>query len=86
MRIISLKKWKLTISKFKSSRFSYILVQTMSFVMDKSKSKMGASVSEEFALFLPVFFISEQPKRYKLWSSHKMCDALHDLLDNISYL
>ena len=29
------------------------------------------------------FFTSEQPKRYKLWSSQKMCDALHYLLDNI---
>ena len=26
---------------------------------------------------------SEQPKRYKLWSCQKMCDALHYLLDNI---
>ena len=30
-----------------------------------------------------VFFTSEQPKRYKLWSRQKMCDALHYLLDNI---
>ena len=29
------------------------------------------------------FFASEQPKRYKLWSCQKMCDALHYLLDNI---
>ena len=29
------------------------------------------------------FFTSEQPKRYKLWSFQKMCDALHYLLDNI---
>ena len=29
------------------------------------------------------FFNSEQPKRYKLWSSQKMCDAPHYLLDNI---
>ena len=28
------------------------------------------------------FFSSEQPKRYKLWSCQKMCDALHYLLDN----
>ena len=28
------------------------------------------------------FFTSEQPKRYKLWSCQKMCDALHYLLDN----
>ena len=29
-------------------------------------------------------FTSEQPKRYKLWSCQKMCDALHYLLGNIS--
>ena len=28
------------------------------------------------------FFTSEQTKQYKLWSCQKMCDALHDLLDN----
>ena len=27
------------------------------------------------------FFTSEQPKRHKLWSCQKMCDALHYLLD-----
>ena len=29
------------------------------------------------------FCTSEQPKRNKLWSCQKMCDALHYLLDNI---
>ena len=29
------------------------------------------------------FFTYEQPKRYKLWSCQKLCDALHYLLDNI---
>ena len=29
------------------------------------------------------FFTSKQPKRIKLWSCQKMCDALHYLLDNI---
>ena len=29
------------------------------------------------------FITSEQPKRYKLWSCQKKCDALHYLLDNI---
>ena len=28
-------------------------------------------------------FTSEQPKRYKLWSCQKMCDALRYLFDNI---
>ena len=29
------------------------------------------------------FFTFEQPKRYELWSCQKMCDALHNLFDNI---
>ena len=29
------------------------------------------------------FFTSEQPKRFKLWSFRKVCDALHYLLDNV---
>ena len=29
------------------------------------------------------FFTSKQPKRYKLWSCQKICDALDYLLDNI---
>ena len=29
------------------------------------------------------FFTSEQPKRFKLWSCQKVCNALHYLLDNI---
>ena len=29
------------------------------------------------------FFTSEQPKRYKLWSCQKMCDALHYILENV---
>ena len=32
---------------------------------------------------LSVTYSIEQPKRYKLWSCQKMCDALHYLLDNI---
>ena len=32
---------------------------------------------------MPFFFTSEQPKRYKLWSCQKKCDALLFLLDNI---
>ena len=29
------------------------------------------------------FFTSEQPKRYTLWSSQKMCDARLYLLENV---
>ena len=42
---------KLTISKLNLSRLSQILDETMQFVMDKSKSKKGASVSKKFDLF-----------------------------------
>ena len=31
-------------------------------------------------------FTSEQPKRSKLWSCQKDCDALHSLFDNIFIL
>ena len=30
-----------------------------------------------------LFFTSDQPILYKLWSCQKMCDDLHYLLDNI---
>ena len=35
-----------------------------------------------FVMIKLPFFTSEQPKRYKLWSCQKMCDALLYLLDN----
>ena len=43
------RKGKLTISK--SSRLSLILVETVPLDIHRFKSKKGASVSEEFALF-----------------------------------
>ena len=56
------------------------------------KEKLTESIEQTFnregSLYLAcnnknAFFTSEQPKRYKLWSCQKMCDALHYLLDNI---
>ena len=44
-------KGKFTVSKLKSSHLSSILDETLPFDVDKFKSKIGASVSEEFALF-----------------------------------
>ena len=49
---------------------------------------IGQTFNREGSLYLAcndknAFFTSEQPKRYKLWSCQKMCDALHYLLDNI---
>ena len=29
-------------------------------------------------------YTSEQPKRYKLWPCQKICDAVHNILENIS--
>ena len=48
----------------------------------------GSDLNREGSLYLAcndknAFFTSEQPKRYKLWSCQKMCDALHYLLDNV---
>ena len=42
---------KLTISKSKLSRLSYIFIETVSLLIDKFKSKNAALVSEAFALF-----------------------------------
>ena len=49
---------------------------------------MEQTFNREGSLYLAcndknAFFTSEQPKRYKLWTCQKMCDALHYLLDNI---
>ena len=46
----NLKKGKLTISKSKSSRLSYILDETKPLKKDRCKSKKGTSVSEVLAL------------------------------------
>ena len=53
-RNITIKKWennyfKIKIIPFKIIPFIINLDDTMPFVMDKSKSKKGASVSKEFA-------------------------------------
>ena len=59
---------------------------------DLIKEKLTESIEHTFnrdgSLYLALndknaFFTSEQPKRYKLWSCQKICDALHYLLDNI---
>ena len=50
-RNISIKYGELTFLKLKSCRLSYILDENMPFGRDKSKSKKGALVPKEFALF-----------------------------------
>ena len=49
-RNITILNGKLTISKSKTSRLSYILVEAISLEIDKCKSKNAASVSEVLAL------------------------------------
>ena len=50
-RYIPVKKWEINYFKIKFILFIINLDETISFFMDESKSKKGASVLEEFALF-----------------------------------
>ena len=57
-------------------------------IKEKIKELIEQTFNRQGSLYLACndkmpFFTSEQPKRYKLWSCQKMCDALHYLLDNI---
>ena len=57
-------------------------------IKEKLTKLIEQTFNREGSLYLAcndknAFFNSEQPKRYKLWSCQKMCDALHYLLDNI---
>ena len=57
-------------------------------IKEKLTELIKQTFNREGSLYLAcydknAFFTSEQPKRYKLWSCQKMCDALHYLLDNI---
>ena len=58
------------------------------FIKEKLTELIEQTFNREGSLYLTcndknAFFTSEQPKRYKLWSCQKMCDALHYLLDHI---
>ena len=57
-------------------------------IKEKLTELIEQTFNREGSLYLAcndknAFFTSEQPKRYKLWSCQKKCDALHYLLDNI---
>ena len=57
-------------------------------IKEKLTELIEQTFNREGSLYLAcndknAFFTSEQPKRYKLWSCQKMCDALDYLLDNI---
>ena len=84
--------------KLKSKGFLASSVSTYDFSIlfttlphNPSKDKLTELIEQTFnregSLYLVcneknAFFTSEQPKRHKLWSCQKMCDALHYLLDN----
>ena len=68
----------------------YTLYTTLphNLIKEKVTKLIEQTFNREGSLYLACndknsFFTSEQPKRYKLWSCQKMCDALHYLLDNI---
>ena len=57
-------------------------------IKEKLTELIEQTFNREGSLYLAcndknAFFTSKQPKRYKLWSYQKLCDALHYLLDNI---
>ena len=57
-------------------------------IKEKLTELIEQTFNREGSLYLAcndrnALYTSEQPKRYKLWSYQKMCDALHYLLDNI---
>ena len=57
-------------------------------IKEKLTELIEQAFNREGSLYLAcndknALFTSEQPKRYKLWSCQKMCDAFHYLLDNI---
>ena len=57
-------------------------------IKEKLTELIEQTFNRESSLYLAcndknAFFTSEQPKRSKLWSCQKICDALHYLLDNI---
>ena len=63
------------------------LYTTLPLIKEKLTELIEQTFNREGSLYLAcndknAYFTSEQPKRYKLWSCQKMCDALHYLLDN----
>ena len=57
-------------------------------IKEKLTELIEHTINREASFYLAcndknAFSTSEQPKRYKLWSCQKICDALHYLLDDI---
>ena len=87
------------LNKFKSRGFLASCLSTYDFstlytlphnlIKEKLKELIEQTFYREGSLYLAcndknAFFTSEQPRRYKLRCCQKMCDALHNLFDNIS--
>ena len=73
---------------FLASGLSTYDCSTHNLIKEKLTELIEQTFNREGSLYLAcndknAFFTSEQPKRYKLWSSQKMCDALYYLLDNL---
>ena len=67
------------------SEISHIPRKIFAIYKAKYLNTLMQTFNREGSLYLAcndknAFFTSEQPKRYKLWSCQKMCDALHYLL------
>ena len=84
----------LTLKLIKSKHLSTYDLSTLyttlphNLIKEKLTELIEQTFNREGSLYLAcndknAFFTSEQPKRYKLWSCQRMCDALHYLLDNI---
>ena len=73
------------------SKYDFSILYTTlphNLIKEKLKELIEQTFNRKGSLYLAcndknAFFTSEQPKRYKLWSCQKMCDARHYLLDNI---
>ena len=52
-------------------------------IEEKITKLIEHTFNREGTLYLAFNEKMAQPKRYNLWSCHKVCDALHYILDNI---
>ena len=71
------------------SGFGNYFIGLYNLIKEKLTELIEQAFNREGSLYLACndknafFFTSEQPKRNKLWSCQRMCDALHYRLDNI---
>ena len=84
--ILNKFKKKSSISTFDSSTLYATISHNL--IKEKITDLIEQTFNREGSLYLfcnekSAYFTSEQPKRFKLGSCQKVCDALHHLLDNI---